>query len=249
MIPRLHVIACRIFQREFEALAPAYPDVSLQYLEMGLHTGTPEELRAALQNAIHAAPDCQNLALAYGLCNRGLLGIRAERRPLVIPRAHDCLALLLGGTQRYRAELDAHPGTYFQSPGWIEQLPLDGTLHLQNLPAALGPALTPDELIARYGEDNAAYLIEQFADLHRHYHRLAYIATPVPQAPAGHVRAAQIARDRNWSFAEIPGDLIWLQHLLSGPWTDPDFLVVPPYHRVVIRYDDQLFAAEPESNP
>ena len=41
--------------------------------------------------------------------------------PLVIPRAHDCIALFMGSRQRYREYFDAHPGTYYRTSGWIER--------------------------------------------------------------------------------------------------------------------------------
>ena len=60
------------------------------------------------------------ILLAYGLCNYGVRGLHAEV-PLVLPRAHDCITLLLGSRQRYAEYFAVNPGTFYQSPGWIER--------------------------------------------------------------------------------------------------------------------------------
>jgi hypothetical protein len=39
---------------------------------------------------------------------------------MIIPKAHDCITLFLGSKERYRTYFDAHPGTYWYTPGWVE---------------------------------------------------------------------------------------------------------------------------------
>ena len=60
------------------------------------------------------------ILLGYALCGRGTEGLRAGKTQLVLPRAHDCIGLLMGSRQRYQAYFDTHPGVYFRSPGWVE---------------------------------------------------------------------------------------------------------------------------------
>jgi hypothetical protein len=179
------------------------------------------------------------------LCNRGIVGLQARTLPVVIPRAHDCIGMLLGSTQSYLAQLEAEPGTYFQSTGWMEHSLTDGELRQQNSFFGPGSSVTRDELAARYGEDNADYLLEQFQQFTRHYRRLAFVATPVPQAGQWMERARQIARARGWTFEQLPGDLGWLRRLVSGEWDDREFLTLNPGQRVALRHDAQLIGAEP----
>ena len=40
------------------------------------------------------------ILFGYALCGNGLLGLTAFTVPLVIPRAHDCITLLLGSRQQ-----------------------------------------------------------------------------------------------------------------------------------------------------
>jgi hypothetical protein len=246
-LPRLHLISCRVFERELEVLAPvARTELQIQYLEMALHEKPGEQLRAAMQQAVDAVSigEADAVGLGYGLCNRGLLGLKARELPVVIPRAHDCLGILLGSTKRYLAELDKQPGSYFQSSGWIEHLPADRTLR----PLAAGSegrAASEAEMIARYGAENAKFLLEEMAKFTRHYRRLAYIATPVRDGMKRERKAGEIATQQGWDFASLPGDLGWLRRLLDGEWNEAEFLVVKPGHEVVPRYDEGIIGAEP----
>jgi len=54
------------------------------------------------------------------LCGNGLNGIRAGQHILLIPRADDCIAILLGSYQVYKQEFQSAPGTYYLSKGWLE---------------------------------------------------------------------------------------------------------------------------------
>ena len=245
---RLHVIACPVFQREIELLAVDSPTrLTTRHLEMGLHERPAENLHAALQSAIDAtkADECDAIAIAYGLCNRGIVGLRARGIPVVIPRAHDCIGMLLGSGKKYLAELDAQPGTYFQSAGWLENSQPGGELRPLNLTFGPNSNVTRQQLVEKYGEENADYLIGQFNNFTRHYKRLAYIATPVPGAAQWEAAARQTAQAKGWAFDKLPGDLGWLRHLLNAEWSEAEFLVLQPGQRAGLRSDDQLIGADP----
>jgi hypothetical protein len=244
------LIACRVFERELELLArTAKTDLQIHYIEIGLHERPTRELGRALQLAVNTVPeeDFDAVGLGYGLCNRGIVGLRAHGLPLIIPRAHDCLGMLLGSSKRYLAELEQQPGTYFQSAGWIEHLPADRTLRpLAAGGASGGTALSAsrEELIAKYGEENARFLLEEIANFTKHYQRLAYIATPVKDGEHRERQARDIAAQQGWKFETLPGDLGWLRRLVDGEWGEAEFLIVQPGQRVVLRYDEWIIGAE-----
>lgn len=244
---RLHVIACPVFQRELELLAAeAGTDLTFRHLDMGLHEGSGGDLRVALQQAIDAVPtgSCDVIAIAYGLCNRGIVGLEARQLPVVIPRAHDCIGMLLGSSRSYLAQLEAQPGTYFQSPGWLEHSPATGALRPQDLPFSPGVTATRDELVAKYGEENADYLLEEFSKFTKHYQRLAYIATPTPKSEQWEESARTIAGMRGWKFERLPGELGWLRRMLNAEWEEREFLKLNPGERVGLCSDDRLIVAE-----
>ena len=245
---RLHLIACPVFQRELEVLsAQAVTTVTAQHLEMGLHEGTGQDLRIALQAAIDkVSPDqCDVIAVAYGLCNRGVVGLEARKVPVVIPRAHDCISMLLGDSKKYLEQLDIQPGTYFQSAGWLEHSPGNGNVRQQTMTFGPAASVTREELAQKYGEENADYLLEQFTNFTKHYERLAFIATPVPEAARWETAAQDMARKRGWTFEKLPGDLGWLRRLVNGKWDEREFLKLNPGERVVRRSDALLIGAEP----
>lgn len=245
---RLHVIACPVFQRELELLAvEAQASLDFRYLDMGLHEGLAEDLRTALQTAIDGTGTSRAdaIVVAYGLCNRGVVGLTARELPVVIPRAHDCIGMLLGSSRCYLAQLEVQPGTYFQSAGWLENSPANGKIRRQDLTFGPNANITREQLVEKYGEDNADYLLEQFDQFTRYYERLVYIATPVPGSEKWEATAKEIARARGWKFERLPGDLGWLRRLVSGEWNDREFLTLQPGERVCLRSDAALIGAYP----
>jgi len=241
---RLAVIACPSLKPELAMLAgECANEIGLSTLEMALHQRSAPALNKALQQAIDDTGSADAILIAYGLCNRGVVGLVARAVPVVIPRAYDCIGILLGSGQRYRDELAAEPGTYFQSAGWLEHAAPDA----RQPDFTFGPNsnVTRERLVERYGEDNADYLLEQFEGFTKHYERLAYIATAVPQAGLWQREAEALATKRTWRFERLEGDLGWLRRLLSGEWNEREFLVVRPGERVVLAGGDRLISAEP----
>jgi hypothetical protein len=205
--------------------------IDAEVLPMGLHD-MGASMRPHLQERIDAADEdgYDAILLGYALCGRGTEGLRAGKTQIVIPRAHDCIGLLMGNRHRYQAYFDTHPGVYFRSPGWIEfQIPG------QTLEPAYASAYNEtwqrrsrEELIAQYGEDNGNYLFEQFSAFRRRYSGLTYISTGVESEDTFRGLARAEAEKEGWAFEEIKGSLALLERLVNGKWDAADFLVVPP---------------------
>ena len=121
--PKLAVITCRVLEVEIEHLASGMDHVvHIERMEQGLHN-EPAKLKIEVQAAIERVEettDAEAIVLGYGLCSRGTEGLVASRCRLVIPRAHDCITVLLGCRDRYAEYVAQHPGTYWYSPGWNE---------------------------------------------------------------------------------------------------------------------------------
>ena len=229
---RLKLISCEVLYREMCAAVARSPhQVDLEFLPKGLHDLGGPAMRARLQEAADRvdATQYEAVLLGYALCGNGVAGLVSRTLPLVIPRAHDCIALLMGGRDRYRIYFENHPGVFFRSTGWLERG--------QDLDQA---AL----LIARYGEDNGRYLIEQFNGYQRNYRKLAYIATGLEPDGSFERQAREEAARHGWQFETIRGDLRLFERLVAGDWDDNDFLVVPPGWRVKPTYDGGIIEKE-----
>jgi hypothetical protein len=229
---RLKLISCEVLYREMCAAVARSPhQVDLEFLPKGLHDLGGPAMRARLQKAADRvdATQYEAVLLGYALCGNGVAGLVSRNLPLVIPRAHDCIALLMGGRDRYRVYFENHPGVFFRSTGWLERG--------QDLDQA---AL----LIARYGEDNGRYLFEQFNGYQRNYRKLAYIATGLEPDGSFEQQAREEAARRGWQFETIRGDLRLFERLVAGDWDDNDFLVVPPGWRVKPTYDRGIIEKE-----
>lgn len=232
---RLKLIGCEVLYRELcAAVARSVNQVDLELLPKGLHDLGRCAMLARLQQAVDRVDGAcyEAVALGYALCGRGLEGLKARSLPLVVPRAHDCITLFLGSRERYLDYFHSHPGVYFQTSGWIERgAALDSQM-----------SLAYDDLVERYGEENARYLREE---LTRHYRQLTYIRMGVEPDGRFEQRTRSEAAARGWTFEKVDGDMRLIQQLVDGPWTGPDFLLVPPGSRVAVRHDETIMFAEP----
>jgi hypothetical protein len=244
---KLKLVACEVLYRELCSLIARSPhQVDLAFLPKGLHdigsAGMVERLQAAVDSA--ETPGYDALLMGYALCNNGISGLRARTLPLVIPRGHDCMTLFLGSRSRYQQYFTDNPGTYFLTSGWIERGESAGELRQLSIQNRNGMDLTYDQLVARYGEENARYLFDELCDQTKHYRQITYIDMGLDPDSGFHDQAETRARTNQWKFDAVQGDLSLLERLVFGIWPDTDFLVVPPGHQVVATYDDRIIAAE-----
>ena len=96
---RLAVIACEMLYREIShCVSRSKKIVGVRFMQKGLHSVGHEKMSSTLQGAIdRVAGDIYDaILLGYGLCSNGVAGLRSARLPLVVPRAHDCITLMLG---------------------------------------------------------------------------------------------------------------------------------------------------------
>ena len=232
---RYHVIACHVLWRELCHFASLSPHVfTFNFVKQGLHN-TPELLKVQLQKAVDEAPEeCEAVLMGYGLCSNGAAGVVARTKPLVIPRAHDCITFFLGSKERYREYFDAHPGTYWYTPGWIE--------------CSLQPGLERYNFLRRdyvekYGEDNADYLMEMEQGWMKEYSNAAYIDLGFSDTIRFREYTRECAQWLEWKTDELQGDSGMIRAFVGGEWDADRFLIVEPGQTIVASHDEAVVKA------
>ncbi len=248
---RILLIGCEVIIRELcDAVARSPHVVDARFLSKGLHDRGARVMRAGVQAAIdEAEADARKydaIALGYGLCGNGLAGLEARSVPLVLPRAHDCITLLMGSRIEFERYFQDHPGVYYRSTGWVER----GTDLEPLARTQTGMGYTLDALIERYGEDNGRFLYDELTRYQQAYTQLTFIETGIEPDGRGEAEARVEATEKGWRFEKVRGDLGLFRGLLAGDWDEASFLVVPPGHRIVARADQGIVAAEfPPASP
>lgn len=248
---RLKLISCEIFYREMcTAIARSPNTVDIEFLPKGLHdigqAGMLERLQAVVERVDGSKYEA--VALGYGLCNNGLVGLKAGVIPLVVPRGHDCITLFLGSKERYLDYFYAHPGVFFKTTGWIERGEDSSELSQLAIGRRMGLNWSFEELVQKYGEENARYLLDEMARVTRNYSQFTFIEMGVEPDGSFERRAREEAESRAWKFEKIEGDLSMIQRLVDGLWDEKEFLVVPPGKHIVALYDDGIIGAEGASS-
>jgi hypothetical protein len=218
------VVACKVLAAALERLLPEDLAAEVRFLDYGLHR-VPVKLTNALQEALDEIEQPSLVVLGYGLCGNGLKDIRAGRHTLLVPRADDCIAILLGSYRAYMRQFAAAPGTYYLTKGWLE--------------SGSHPLKEYQEYLPKYGQEQTLWLLDQ---QYRNYSRIALVASTPEELAVYREQAQQVARFcERWGmrYEEILGSDDYVRRLIetatalhrnSSGTIDagPDFLVIPP---------------------
>lgn len=211
------ILACKVLESLMEPHLRAAKMPAI-FMEYGFHR-TPQLMTPALQEQIDGIAEPSTVIVGYGLCGNGLAGLKARQHTLIVPRADDCITILLGSYERYMEEFSAEPGTYYLTKGWLE--------------SGSHPLKEYREYLEKYDEETAGWLIDE---QYRNYKRVILVAPNQEELDAYREQARQVADfcAARWGYryeerigsSDFVGKLLKLgPHL--GASTD-EFLVIPP---------------------
>jgi hypothetical protein len=250
---KLKFIGCEIIYREACWLAATSPSqVDVEFLRKGLHDLETRDMVSHLQSVIDAVDPARGyeaILLGYARCNDGLAGVRARGIPLVIPRAHDCITFFFGSRGAYREYFDAHPGTYYLTTGWSERNIAEGGEYdrpaygKQGVMGKLGLTESYEDMVEKYGKENADFLASTVGDWWKNYSAYLYLTMGITDETALIEAGRADAAAKGWTFDVQKGTMSLLGRLFNGPWDD-DFVIVPPGARIAVRNDEQVLGFE-----
>jgi hypothetical protein len=224
---RLQFVVCKVLQREaYYCAARSRNMIDVVLMPQGLHN-EPDRLRSKVQEALSRIEDIQGrpydaTLLGYGLCSNGVVGLEPAIKT-VIPRAHDCITLLLGSKERYQEYFDSHRGVYWYSSGWIENTLQPGQERYRRI---------WDQYVEKYGRENADYLMEMEQKWMKEYSWATYVDWGLPNAEEDKAFTRASAEFLRWSYDELSGDPGLIQRLVDGDWRADEALVVDPGQRI-----------------
>ncbi len=225
-----------MFKGELEAVKSESPhQLDIEFLELGEHV-QPAVLRTKLQAKINALTGCDAILLVYGLCGTATAGLTSRDVPIIIPRSHDCCGILLGSRKRFEEIFRPMPSTPFASVGFATY----GD-YFSDSESTRGNPYT--RLVEQYSEEEANYIWETMHPrLNGQLQPIYYIHTIPAPAIVEECRRAALSAGRE--FRELNGDLRLIRMLLSGNWTDKEFLIVRPGESIRQTNDwEQIFSA------
>jgi hypothetical protein len=208
------VVACEMLRDELEqALRETGADYPVFWVDSGLHN-SPDKLREHLQKILASMTEPLTVLMTFGKCGNSVVGLHTGAHSVVLPRADDCISMLLGSPKR-RVEIAAEGGMYFLTRGW-----------LRGKRSIWGEYQYAAE---KYGERRAKTIM---AMIFKNYRYIATLNTGSYAVETIAPEATAIAEAFSLEYKEIPGTIAYLKDLLTGPWADDRFVTFAP-HSVV----------------
>ncbi|TGE35438.1 DUF1638 domain-containing protein [Desulfosporosinus fructosivorans] len=206
---KIKLIGCDSTKNEVRSLG--IPEtMDNEFLDFNYH-GKPDLLHVRLQELIDQSQDYELIITTYSRCSNVVVGLLSKRVPLLLPKTHDCISLLLGSNERQLSLLKENPGTYYFSRGWLDY---GRTPYAEYL-----------EYVDRYGQKKATDLIKM---LYGNYNKAVLIVTlGTKDIDKYREKVCQIADFFGWDVGEEEGDLRLLAILLNGK-TGQDTVHVEP---------------------
>ena len=206
------VIACEVMRKELEFFAKEETNIEFRFMEQGLHN-TPKQMPALIQEQVDQVQDyASQIILGYGFCSNGAVGVSAPKQPLILPKAHDCIALFMGSRNVYSSYFKENTGTYYLTSGWIdcEGHPLG---FLEN------------KYVPKMGREKAEWGIKMEM---KDYNSLLFIDNQILDVKAQKEEAKANAHYFDLEYKELLAKTDLLKKIAIGPYDAEDFFIFQP---------------------
>lgn len=118
---RTAFIGCKTIEEEVEHILKEEQISFAQkyYVESGLHNST-DRLRKAMEEQMSKITpgSVDRLLLCFGLCGNVIDGMKTGDYETILPKADDCITLLLGSAEK-RRKWDKEEMSYYLTRGWL----------------------------------------------------------------------------------------------------------------------------------
>ena len=205
---RKKLIVCRALAHVLEPLIDT--ETQVRVLDIGLHVD-PQRLKTRLLQEVGDMEERDvNILLGYGLCGRAVEGLVSARSTLVLPRVDDCVGALLGSRERHKKLLKQNCRCYFLDQNWLKT-----ELNIF------------DEIMKglhRVPYDRRDRIIKMML---RNYNTLALLSSD-DLSPESESICLTYAKQYGMNLIRLKTESGLLTRLLKGPWSEDEFLVLPP---------------------
>jgi len=241
-------ICCDVFARIACELVSKSPHiVDLEFLPMLAHD-EPKKLNALIKEKIEASIAASSrryeaVILGYGLCGNSVVGLSCPV-PLVIPRAHDCCAVFMGGKENFISAFGDIFSARWSATGYYERCQGLNYLYGVQQHASYKTSAEYMGYVEQYGEDNADYIWET---MHPGIEtdEAVYIKVDGFEYSNAFENYKNDIERSGKTLKLVEGDISLLKALINGEWDDKRFLVVPPGKTIAGVYDmDNVVCAE-----
>ena len=203
------MIVCETLKDEFLFL---YKEMGLKadvkWIESGLHNYT-QKLHDRLQQAIDEITECGRVILVFGRCGDSISNLKNGNFEMIVPKAEDCISLLMGSDERRRDYSREH-AAYYLTDGWIRG---ERNIWMEYL-------YSVEKLQQELAENNTVYC---------NYRTLALLDTGINPISQLMEKTREIEETLELERKVVPAELTYIRELLTGPWDTTRYEIVPPY--------------------
>ena len=219
------ILACASLEKEVY-LAMEHQGVSMrmEILSDNNHD-VPNKLRNAIQEKLNELSGIERVLLAFGTCGGAMVGLHTSDYELIIPRVDDCLSLLMGSMENRYGVLNGKFGV-FLTESWLNS---DKSMEKE---------------LARIRSVYPGKRSEKIIQLmYQHFSSLNVIDTGAYCIEKILPRTRKLAEQLHLEHRVVPGTVAYLEKLLTGPWTEKEFIRIAP-DSTITDADVQIGAAE-----